>query len=371
MKKTASYLFSLLLLTCAMFAKGQQSKAQIKPAKIVRTQGVNSATVVCQLQDARGNLWFSISGEGAYCYDGKRFINFTTKNGLRSNEVGPIIEDKAGNILIGTGRGINRYNGKSFTMLRGTDTFSITSLLEDKNGDIWFATMNNGVYRWNEKRLTNFLSNDDHKFNLGAHYQLIMDILEDMQGNIWFSSWNGGGVWRYDGKAFTNFLPSPAYYAANEDKRSQTNSTAVNPSAYLSQKVAALPDGYITDDMIYSMTLDRAGNIWFATRKHGPCIYDGKTFKRFAAQNETISKGVYAMLEDRQGNMWFTTERNGVFCYEGKTFRNYTTADGLVNNAVVSVMKDKEGKIWFGTKWFGLSCFDGKRFITYSGDEYK
>lgn len=71
-------------------------------SKIVRTYGTKGGVVTCELVDNKGNLWFSISGEGAYCFDGKSFINFNTRDGLCNNEVSAIIEDRAGNILFGT-----------------------------------------------------------------------------------------------------------------------------------------------------------------------------------------------------------------------------------------------------------------------------
>ena len=48
--------------------------------KMIRTQGVMSGNVGCELQDKTGNLWFCTSGEGVYRYDGKSFTNFTTKD---------------------------------------------------------------------------------------------------------------------------------------------------------------------------------------------------------------------------------------------------------------------------------------------------
>ena len=190
---------------------------------MIRTQGVMSGNVGCELQDKAGNIWFSTSGEGVYRFDGKSFTNFTTKDGLSSNDVSAIIEDKAGNILFGTKSGICKYNGKSFSKYSENADLNkmvISSLLEDKDGNLWLGTMNSGVYRYDGKTLTNFLNNDDHKFNLGEHSQSIIDILQDKNGNLWFSSWNGGGVWRYDGKTFKNYLPSADYYLRNEDGRS-------------------------------------------------------------------------------------------------------------------------------------------------------
>jgi ligand-binding sensor domain-containing protein len=344
-------------------------------SKIIRTQGMVSGNVYCDLQDKAGNIWFSTSGEGVYRYDGKSFTNFTTKDGLSDNDVCEIIEDKAGNILFGTKSGICKYDGKYFSNYSenvDASKKSISSLLEDSKGNLWFGVWGEGVYRYDGKTFTNFLNNDapkenfplfpqkdDQPFNLGNQDQLILDILEDKKGNIWFSSWNGGGVWRYDGKSFTNYLPSADYYLQNEDGRSASN---IVPAIFNNP----LSIDSITDDMIFSISEDKAGNLWFATRNHGACRYDGKTFIGFRENEGFVSRGVYSILEDKKGNIWLTTEEDGVWCYDGKSFKNFTTKDGLICDSVFSVLEDKNGNLWFGTRGFGLSRYDGKSFTNFS-----
>lgn len=326
--------------------------------KIVRTQGTQFENVVCQLLDKDGNIWFSIRGEGAYRYNGKSFTNFTTKDGLCNNDVSAIIQDSAGNILLGTKNGICKYDGNKFTKYPVPDTLSIICMLEDKDGNLWFGAMNKGVYRYDGTNLTNFLYEYKHPLFADKQEKMILDIMQDKKGNIWFSSWNRGGVWRYDGTILTHFLPSADYYSFFEDERSSAYDTTAT-------KYVHSPD-YITDDMIFSISEDRAGNIWFATRGHGACRYDGKIFTSFGTKEGFLSSNTYAILEDKKGNLWFTTEKDGVWCYNGKTFKNFNEKDGLVNNAVMNVLEDKEGNLWFGTKWFGLSRYDGKTFTTFS-----
>lgn len=330
--------------------------------KIIRTMGTKSEVVHCELIDKDGNLWFCINGEGAYRYDGKTFTNLTTKDGLNSNHVGSIIQDKSGNILFGTSNGICKYNGKAFTKYPVPDTLSITCMLEDKDGNLWFGTKKNGIYRYNGTTLDNFLNNK--QFNFGNTNQLIVDILQDKNGNLWFSSWNGGGVWRFDGKDFKNFLPSEDYYKTNQDKRNFNNpqSTFENNT----RTVFSPSQNHITDDMIFSMTEDNLGNIWFATRDHGICYYNGKTFTTIGRNVGFDSRGASAILQDDKNNFWITTFDSGVWYYDGKTFKNFKENNGLVNNAVMNVLKDNSGNLWFGTKFFGLSRFDGKTFKTFS-----
>jgi streptogramin lyase len=370
--KPTNSIFSLLLVTMSFTScYGQTSTSQTtenknstnkieQHPKIVRTLGTKSEVVHCELLDKDGNLWFSINGEGAYRYDGKSFTNFTTKDGLCNNTVGAIIQDRAGNILLGTKNGICKYDGNKFTKYPVPDTLSITCMLVDKDGNLWFGTMGNGIYRYNGTRLDNFLNNNDHIFNLGNTSQLILDILQDKNGNLWFSSWNGGGVWKYDGNDFKNFLPSTDYYKANQDKRNLNNALSTfenNPSTSQDQ---------IADDMIFSMTKDNLGNIWFATRNHGLCHYNGKTFTSIGRNQGFNNGGATAILQDDKNGFWITTADSGVWYYDGKTYKNFTENNGLVNNAVMNLLKDKKGNIWFGTKFFGLSRYDGKTFTTFS-----
>lgn len=346
--------------------EGIKTDAESPHPRIIRTQGTQSGIIRCELCDKNGDLWFSISGEGAYRYDGTSFTQFTTRDGLCSNQVGAIIQDRQGNFLFGTSNGICKYDGQQFTRYPVPDTLSITCLLEDKAGNLWFGTHNNGIYRYDGKTLENFLSHPKpgESFNLGSNYQLILNILQDRNGNIWFSSWNGGGVWVYDGKAFKNFLPPPEYYRTNQDRRNPSHSQ--NTLDDLLYNAYTPSKDHITDDMIFSMAEDKAGNIWFATRNHGACRYDGKTFTTFGAEDGFSSRGAYAILEDSKGNLWFTTEKDGVWRYDGQNLKNYTEKDGLVANAVVSILEDKQGYLWFGTKWLGLSRYDGARFVTFS-----
>lgn len=340
---------------------GQVTTISNSPLKMKRTQNVASANVGCELKDKTGNLWFSAEGEGIYLFDGKSFVNFTTKDGLPSNYINDIIQDKSGNILIGTGAGICRYDGEKFKKYFEADSlnqFGILSLMEDRDGNLWFSVFDKGIYKYDGKHLSNILHWYEHPFFANKKESFISDIIQDKNGNVWFSSFNRGGVWRYNEKALTQFLPSASYYSSNENEGSTTNFFSLTRQVHSSD--------YINDDMINDMSEDKAGNIWFATRRHGACRFDGNVFIGFDEKDGFVSYGVKTIATDKNGIIWLGTEKNGVFAYDGKTFKNFTTADGLVNNSVCSILEDNEGNMWFGTRWFGLSRYDGKTFTTFS-----
>jgi ligand-binding sensor domain-containing protein len=68
------------------------------------------------VEDKNGNFWFATGRNGVWSYDGKKFKNFTVKDGLVNNDVWFVLEDKRGNLWFGTrGFGLSRYDGKTFT----------------------------------------------------------------------------------------------------------------------------------------------------------------------------------------------------------------------------------------------------------------
>ena len=71
------------------------------------------------LQEKAGNLWFGGSGRGICRYDGKTFTCFTTKDGLINDDVWSILEDSNGDLWVGMrNTGLYRYDGKSLPIFR-------------------------------------------------------------------------------------------------------------------------------------------------------------------------------------------------------------------------------------------------------------
>jgi ligand-binding sensor domain-containing protein len=76
-------------------------------------EGLLKGKTVSLLQDRKGNLWIGSWEGGVVRYDGKYFTRFTEKEGLPSNEVWSLLEDRAGNIWFGTSGGVTKYDGKN------------------------------------------------------------------------------------------------------------------------------------------------------------------------------------------------------------------------------------------------------------------
>ena len=79
------------------------------------------------------------------------FTHFTTDDGLAFNSVTSIAQDSNGFIWFATEDGLSRYDGRSFRNFSkedlGLDTDFITQLCADGNGNLWIGS-DNGASRY-------------------------------------------------------------------------------------------------------------------------------------------------------------------------------------------------------------------------------
>ena len=169
------------------------------------------------------------------------FENITVRDGLSDDQCLSISSDKSGFIWIGTNEGLNRFDGYSPKIYRsnpfdstalsgnkifdtytdkdgdlwistdksidkylhGSDSFkrfftgtSPTYITEDNNGNIWVATLSNGLFRINKKnnKVSNFkfspLDPTSISSNQFTHAQNT-SIIVDNNDNLWIATQNG------------------------------------------------------------------------------------------------------------------------------------------------------------------------------------
>jgi len=219
----------------------------------------------------------------------------------------------------------------------------------------------------------------------------VLQIKKGSNGTVLIASIRG--VYRYDGKSFTNLtnkLGSQRFSDALEDRKGTlwlaTNDSGVYyyPSAPLRAGGKSLPAGQagfqhlttregLADNSVICIYEDKAGIIWFGTAG-GASRYDGRYLPTGQAGIQNfIVKGEYrwdtfitTFMEDKTGKLWISA-RGDVSIYDGKTF---TTLPNKGDRAydVFSIIEDKKGNIWLGG-WDGLRRYDGKTFTKFARNE--
>ena len=241
---------------------------------------------------------------------------FSMWDGLESDAVACLLQDRVGVLWIGTRGGLSRYNGKTFTTFTiedGLPVNTVSALLEDEEGSLWIGTRG-GLSRYDGGTFTTFTIED------GLPHNHVRALLEDGAGGIWIGTEEG--LSRYEEDMFTTFT---------------------------------IKDG-LPNNNVRALVEDGAGGIWIGTNG-GLSRYDGGTFTSFTVEDGLPHNAVLALLEDEEGGLWIGTS-GGLSRYDGDTLTPFTVEDGLPHNSVQALLEDGAGGMWIGTEG-GLSRYDG------------
>lgn len=141
----------------------------------------------------QGNIFIG-TDNGIIKWDGTAYSYITTTNGLPNNKVRSMHFDRKERLWIGTDGGktvswIDKRGLHQLDLMTGSDSVFVKDIFEDKSGDIWFATFNNGVIRYDG------VIPHSYKFSLnGFPEDNVYSIAEDKDGNLWFGLYSKGLV---------------------------------------------------------------------------------------------------------------------------------------------------------------------------------
>lgn len=275
-------------------------------------------------QDSKGNFWFGTVGEGVVRYDEKTLTYFSNPDGFINNSVFAINEDKNGNLWFGTDQGVSKYDGKTFRNYRLGLTESI---LVDKSGSIWMGTQN-GVFLYDSTAD----SKEGQGFSLFQQLPSmnVTDIMEDKDGNIWFAS-SDNGVFRYDGKTITHITEKEELgknYAggiAQDNAGNMWFTMKGGICQYDGKTFTSLTtkDG-LGGSEVWGIYIEKSGIIWITARgsttRYDPSI-NISNLKAFTVFTDVdgINCCVQSMYQDRSGNMWWGTGQ-GLYRFDDKHF---------------------------------------------------
>lgn len=164
--------------------------------------------------DKNGNIWFGTPTAGICKYDG---INYTWFDNIELGcAVRDIYEDKNGTIWAGNnGEGLFRYDGKNFVNFSREKNLHnpdfekypigkpglmsrVWKITEDNQGNLWVATIDNGVWSISGNSVTNYTTKD------GLPIDNIWTVYIDKKGKLWVGT-EGDGLYTFNGQTFDKF----------------------------------------------------------------------------------------------------------------------------------------------------------------------
>ena len=203
-------------------------------------------------EDSKGNYWVGcfIDGGLVKIDPNKRTIeNYRNKKedktSISSNNIRSIVEDKNGNIYIGTSYGLNKLNESNNTFERylekdGLSNNTVYGLLVDDNNNLWAST-NLGISKLDTNTMTfetfNIIDGfQGNEFNGRAYYK-------NKSGELFFGGINGLNIFRPNDINRSRYVPTVIFdefkvngkvYKDINNQEFKYNENTINISVFIS-----------------------------------------------------------------------------------------------------------------------------------------
>jgi signal transduction histidine kinase/ligand-binding sensor domain-containing protein len=323
-------------------------------------------------QDDDGRLLIGMSGAGLRQLAADKVEPYPIRSAINPNALMPdrdvdsnkLLRDRDDGLWIGTHqRGlIHVYHGRTdvFRKSDGLTGDIIAGIFEDREGNIWVST-SGGFDRFRELPVTNI----SVKQGLSSDYT--SSILAATDGSVWIATHDGLTKWQ-NGKTTifrkTSGLPDNVAQSLYEDDRGRVWVFTAHGLAYFKGGRFVAVNG-VTSEEVYSITGDKAGNLWLSGNRGLSHLVEGRLIEHFPWSVQGRSQQAKVILAD-QGGVWLSFWNDGGLLYfkDGKVRASYTAADGLGKGHVPGLRLDRDGAVWAGTEEGGLSRIKDGRIAT-------
>jgi ligand-binding sensor domain-containing protein/signal transduction histidine kinase len=326
--------------------------------------GLGTENLTSVGEDRQGNLWFGTVGGGLIRYDGARFEGYPIKPDAPDNIVYAIAEDGAGRLWAGTHGGLYRLGPDRMTgFARGDGLPSdfVTALWADREGSLWVGTDGGGLAQVRDAGARVFNARD------GLAGDSVRSIVEDARG-VWFASWFSDRLSLLGGGEFK------AVGAGHPLLRHGVRAMLADRGGALwlavaDNRLVSLRGGVFKDHTdaggpavpIFALAEDERGRLWLG-RSDGLVLYEDGKFTNRTAGLKLPAPGVRVIIAARGGGLWVGTESGLLRLRDDGSIQSYTARDGLPYPFVAGLYEDADGSLWVGTRGGGLSRFKDGSF---------
>lgn len=328
-----------------MFMHGGLACAQAYQLTRYNTEnGLPEGYVYALTRDNRGFLYLG-TGAGMFRFDGSTFSNFTTADGLADDFITTSIKDSKGRIWLGHEGRLSIMTGSSF--LAHPDTQSIKSrvvaLAEDSFGDVWCASQRNGLFCLDTASVI-------LNFRKGLDETHVIHSMASGKANgndyILVGTDQGLLVYVVEAKRKLRF-------------------------AYAATKVPSTKVQCIAQQA-------KESGFWVGTEDEGliaftPALDDASTaVLRFDPSTGYAARNVTAIFEDPNRNLWVGSNGQGFFKFRNglphgklQPILASKPTDTIGEEIIKAIFQDEFGQTWMGTYGNGLLCLSDQVLSTY------
>lgn len=304
------------------------------------------------------------------------FSRLTIEDGLSSNTVRALLQDRMGFVWMGTSRGLNRFDGHSVLAVNKTRSLSVTSMVED--GDtIWVGT-ENGLFLYLQR--TDSIQKFKMKSpNIPVENLNISDMKKDEQGHLWLATMGQGILRLVPQSGALQRVPTPhdarSYGCVYVNRKGEVwaasnwereNLIHYNPQTRRFEGFhLQFPDDASAASRKVSgiaMTEDKSGKMWFGMWDGTIVSFDAATRKAqvlLPASNSQMYH-IHSMMAIEKNFLLMGSDKGLTLVNTQTGHTRLHTRDGALantisDNFVYPLLVDREGGTWVGTYYGGVN----------------
>jgi signal transduction histidine kinase/ligand-binding sensor domain-containing protein len=262
------------------------------------------------LRDRDGGLWVGTQDSGLLHIGHGRTERFTRANGLSDDFVVALFEDREGNVWAATLNGLDQFRNVVAPRLstqHGLTNETVMAVHAGRDGSVWLGTVN-GLNRWKDGRVSRFsIPGNQATRSIGS-------LFEDSRGRLWVSSLTG------------------LSYLASDRRRTQ-------------------PVRGVSTRYVYAMAEGSDQTIWVSDEGQGLLqIRDGLIIDRIP-WSRLGGTSARALASDSSGGLWLGFAEGGVgYLKNGQIRRSLGAADGVAEGQVTGLHLGTGGALWVATR---------------------
>jgi PAS domain S-box-containing protein len=275
--------------------------------------------VLKMLRDRDGGLWVAPAGRGiVHIHQGRTDV-FSESDGLSGNDIYDLFEDREGNVWVATINGLDRFHELpvvTYSKKQGLSDIPWGGMLAARDGSVWFATLN-GLNRLSHGQVAVYrqhrTARGQEAVGNGLPDEGVGSLFQDSRGRIWVSTPRGVGYLETN-----HFVPT------------------------------SVPGG-----LVGSITGDASGNLWIANRELGLLrlsqdqVFPPIPWATFGRKDPAV----VLATDPLHGGLWLGFSGGGVVWFrDGQVRSSYSATDGLGKGAVNQLRFDSEGALWIATE---------------------
>ena len=301
--------------------------------------------------DHDGCIWVGTIGNGLFRIRGNDVEHYGRAEGLSSDSVNGLFEDREGILWVTTSNGIDSFHDPrvtTFSALEGLGPDSAFGVLASRDGTIWVA---------NGDSLDHIEKNgavSSIRWGKGLPGDQVSSMLEDRAGNLWVGVYDG--LYLFKNGSFRRIsepdrTPLGLVGGLTEDIDGNIWAECVGAS----QRLLRIHDFQVREEFPasrippgYHLAADPHGGIWIGTRQSSLALLRNGALQEFPVNPKTNLVG-RTVIAQADGSVLAGSPDGLIGLRQGKAQR-MTTQNGLPCNSVLAFVEDNEKRWWLYTQ---------------------